>query len=82
MKAFPETIWHGAILKRNEADNLYLTKYQKKYGNNLEEIHQYYMTEQDKMERLIKESSLNAITLNSENKMQINQDIAYDFWIK
>ncbi len=80
LKAMPETIWERAILKRNEADELYLPKYQKRYGDTLEQVHQYYMTEQEKMEKLFENSSLNKITLSSEDSILKNQKAAYGLW--
>ena len=80
IKALPGTIWERAILKRNEADELYLKMYQKRYGNSLEEVHQYYMNEQDKMEKLIEQSSLSKMTLFSEETPQTNENTAYEFW--
>jgi thymidylate kinase len=80
IKAMPETILERAILKRNTADKFYLSKYQIKYGKTLEEVHQYYITEQQKMEDLIKQSILNRMTLFSEDTPQANQDAAFKFW--
>ena len=80
IKALPETIWERAILKRNKADEFYLQKYQKRYGITLEEVHQYYMKEQDKMEKLIEQSSLSKMTLFSEDTLHTNANAAYEFW--
>jgi len=80
MKALPETILERAILPRSKRENLYLTKYQKRYGNNLNEIHQYYMNEQEKMGVLFENSKLNKIMLYSE-QISTNEKAAYDFWL-
>jgi thymidylate kinase len=80
IKAMPETIWQRAVLKRNAADKFYLSKYQIKYGRTLEKVHQYYITEQQQMEELIKQSMLNTMTLFSEDAPQKNQDAAFEFW--
>ena len=79
LKALPETIMQRSILPRSKRDNHYLSKYQKRYGNTLEEVHQYYMNEQDKMEDIIRQSSLTKIILHSEEEIQTNADIAYNF---
>jgi thymidylate kinase len=79
LKVLPETIMQRSILPRSKRDNHYLSKYQKRYGNTLEEVHQYYMNEQDKMENIIRQSSLTKIILHSEEEIQINADIAYNF---
>jgi len=80
IKALPETIWQRAILTRNAADKLYLSKYQVKYGKTLEEVHQYYLTEQQKMEDLVKQSSLKKMILFSEDTPHTNQETAFEFW--
>jgi thymidylate kinase len=80
IKALPETIWERAILKRSAADTLYLSKYQKKYGKTLEQVHQYYMNEQEKMLQIITKSALQQITIFSEETIEVNKNIVFGFW--
>ena len=82
LKALPQTILNRSIIPRSKRDELYLSKYQKRYGNSLEKVHEYYMDEQDKMEELIKLSALRKITLHSEETLQTNTDAAYNFCLQ
>ncbi|NTU47266.1 hypothetical protein HGA88_06575 [Candidatus Roizmanbacteria bacterium] len=80
VKAQPKTILERTIELRK--DNQFITHYGKRFGSNLEEIHQYFVGEQLKMARLFAASGLQKIELNAEKTAEENTDIVYDFWKK
>jgi hypothetical protein len=80
IKAKPATIWDRGIAPR--LNEQFMLEYAKKFGNNLEEIHQYFVNEQQKLEEIVNESSMEKICLNAEDDFRQNLDETYRFWLQ
>src|SRR5579862_6882132 len=78
IKAKPATIWDRGIVPRLK--DQFMLEYARKFGRNPGEIHQYFVDEQQKLEMLATNSSLERLVLNAETDFKSNVDEAYRFW--
>jgi thymidylate kinase len=79
IKAEPNTIWDRGITPR--VNEKFITEYGKKFGNGPEEIYQYFVKEQLRLEMLFIKSRLKKIFISAEDNLQRNIDVSYDFWL-
>jgi len=80
IKATPETIWQRGIQpRRNEQ---FITSYSQKFGKTPEDIHRYFIGEQERLEQLTRQSRLNTLILAAEDDFQTAVLNAYDFWLQ
>ncbi len=80
IKAESQTIWERGILPRKNEE--FILQYGKKFGNTLEEIHQYFIDEQVQLEKLVINSNIRKIYLQAEDTLQANIETAYNFWLQ
>lgn len=79
IKVSSQAHWERCIWERR--NNGFITKYGIKYGKTLEEIHQYYVNEQEKMLELFEQSRMNKLLLDGELPLDRILEMAYSFWI-
>jgi len=79
MSAQPKTIWGRGIVPRINEN--FITNYGKKFGNNSNAIHQYFINEQTTLEKLVASSQLNKIYIQAEDDLEKNIEISYNFWV-
>jgi hypothetical protein len=79
MKADPLTIWQRGIMPR--INEQFITGYGKKFGNNPEEIHQYFVREQTYLEKQFINSQIDKMYISAEEELQLSIDKSYVFWI-
>jgi len=77
--AHPQTIWDRGIEPRQHEQ--FITGYGKKFGNNLNEIHQYFINEQILLEKLYSNSQLNKMDIHVEDDLDFNVEKCFNFWI-
>jgi thymidylate kinase len=78
-KVNKQSIWERGIWGRR--NNQFITKYGKKFGKNLKEIHQYFVEEQKKMQNLVKKSKMKKIIIDGDGDIDQSVKKAYSFWI-
>jgi ABC-type dipeptide/oligopeptide/nickel transport system ATPase component len=80
IKAKLATIWARGIVPR--LNEQFMLDYAKKYGNTTEAILQYFIKEQQDLEKLVTKCKLEKIYLDAEDDFELNMRKAYHFWIK
>lgn len=79
IRAAPSTIWERGIVPRKNEQ--FLVEYAKRFGSTLEEIHQYFVEEQGRLEVLAANSVMDKLILTAEDNFRYNVKKAYDFWV-
>ena len=79
ISAQPQTIWDRGIMPR--AHEEFITNYGKKFGKDLHEIHQYFIREQLRLEKIVSSSQLDKIYTQAEDDFETNVEKSYKFWI-
>jgi hypothetical protein len=65
LEASPAQLWERGILPR--AQDQFIQQYAKKFGTTLEEIHQYFVREQQTLDALFQKSAIPKLRLNNES---------------
>jgi molybdopterin-guanine dinucleotide biosynthesis protein len=78
LHAQPETIWERGIQSRK--DEQFIREYSKKFGRNLEEIHQYFVREQNILAESFEQATMPKMMLETERPGHRNPETAYRFW--
>lgn len=77
LRASPETLWERVIVGRGSPA---FFAYQRKFGGSAEEVHAYYVREQEEMEKLALRSKLRTLFLSAEALPGVLAGEAYGFW--
>jgi thymidylate kinase len=78
LKASPESIWKRGIIPR--VNEQFLLQYARKFGGSLEEIHQYFVREQESLGELYSRSSMPKLLLDNDRPAEETLLEAYEFW--
>jgi hypothetical protein len=78
IRAEAETIWERGIVPR--MDEQFMLEYAKKFGRNHEEIHQYFVREQETIGDLYRRSAMAKRTIRSECELESSVEDVYEFW--
>lgn len=80
LQASAETIWQRTVVQRKNTP--FIATYGKKFGGTLEEIHDYFVREQDEMHKVVRQSGLPKLVLDNGFSMDRIEDEALDFWLR
>jgi thymidylate kinase len=80
LEVSPAAIWERGILARGNEQ--FILEYAKKFGRNREEIHQYFVSEQETLKNLFERSSMPKLLLGNQGAPEQAADAAYDFWME
>jgi thymidylate kinase len=80
LEVSPAAIWERGILARGNEQ--FILEYAKKFGRNREEIHQYFVSEQETLKNLFERSSMPKLLLGNQGAPEQAADVAYDFWME
>ncbi len=80
LKASPETIWKRSIEAR--ADQQFLLEYSKKFGKNHDEIHAYFVREQQTLADLFSHSIMRKRLVQNDGTVNHALDEVYQFWME
>ncbi len=72
------TIWERGIKPRMEEQ--FIREYARKFGGTHEEIHQYFVQEQDEMARLFSQSGMPKLMVRNEGEFEAKLGAVYEFW--
>jgi len=75
----PETIWQRGIEPR--VDQQFLLEYAKKFGQTNEEIHAYFVREQEMLGDLFSRSVMSKLLAHADGSIDRAVDAAYRFWM-
>jgi hypothetical protein len=78
LRASPQTIWERGIVPR--ANEQFLLEYAKKFGQTHEEMHAYFVREQETLSGLFKQSAMRKTQMQSDGTIESVLDEAYRFW--
>ena len=81
LRASPETIWERSIASRAN-DQFILGYAQAKLGASLEQIHGYFVDEQERMRRLLELTCIPQLVLDAETDLETNLARAAEFWLR
>lgn len=80
LEVSPTAIWErGIVPRRNEQ---FILEYARKFGRNHEEIHQYFVNEQETLKKLFERSSMPKLRLDNACSPEQAADAAYEFWME
>jgi hypothetical protein len=79
IKVTPQALWQRCIWERRK--NGFITKYGRKYGSTLQEIHHYYVDEQQHMLELFEQSSMTKLLIDGDASPEVSAERAYQFWV-
>jgi len=81
LHASPATIWdRGIVARQNEQ---FITGYARpRFGKSLEEIHRYFVAEQQSMRSLLGSTALEVREMDADGDSERNLDEGYGFWLK
>ena len=80
LRASPEIIWQRGILPR--ADDSFIRVYaHQRFGVTLEQIHAYFVAEQERMQSILDKTVLPYMVLHAEADPDDNVARATDFWL-
>ncbi len=80
LHASPETLWARGIVPR--ADEEFILGYARpRFGQTLEEIHGYFIDEQQRIERLLEETRLPYLRIDADADAGANLEQALAFWL-
>ena len=75
-----QTIWDRGIAPRRDEE--FITGYAcPKFGETLEEIHQYFVAEQESMRRRLSGTSIVYREIDADGDINSNVEEAYEFWL-
>ena len=77
VQASPSSLWEWGIKPRIHEQFM---QYAKKFGNTHEEIHEYFVREQQTLATLASQSAMPKLTLKNEGSPERIADEAYRFW--
>lgn len=80
LRASPETLWDRGIRARRETG--FITGYATKFGTSLEEIHAYFVAEQDRMLRDLERSAMEVRVVEVDGPILDYLAQAWDFWVE
>lgn len=76
-----QAVWDRGIYPRREEE--FITGYAiPKFGNTLEDIHRYFVSEQESMRALLFSTSLTYKEMDADGDLDHNVAEAYEFWLK
>jgi hypothetical protein len=78
LQTSPKEIWERGIKPRMKEQ--FILEYAKKLGGTLEEIHEYFVREQDAMAGLFAQSAMPKLQLSSDGAAEGVLDAAHKFW--
>lgn len=79
LQVSPPIIWERGIKPR--ANEQFILQYAKKFGRSNEEIHAYFVNEQEILAKLFLQSAMPKLCLsNGDPEPERNIDAAYEFW--
>lgn len=78
LEVSPSAIWERGIKPRMEEQ--FIREYARKFGRTHEEIHQYFVREQDEIAKLFSHSSMPKLLLRNEGAADSMLDTVYQFW--
>jgi thymidylate kinase len=76
----PAAIWERGIVPRSNQQ--FILEYTRKFGRNHEEIHEYFVNEQETLKKLFERSSMPKLLLDNEGAPEQAADAAYNFWME
>ena len=80
LRASSQTIWERGITTRR--DNEFITGYAcPRFGNTLEEIHQYFVAEQERMRQRLSCTTIAYREIDADAGIDSNVEEAYEFWL-
>ena len=80
LRGSPEVLWRRGILPR--ADSAFIEGYANpRFGTTLEEIHAYFVDEQERMEGLLGRSAVPHLVLSAEDDPGLTTARAMSFWL-
>jgi hypothetical protein len=79
LEAEPATLWQRGIAPR--LNEQFLTEYARKFGATNEEIHAYFVDEQNRLRELAARSAMRVLTLEAGQPVESLVEKAYDFWV-
>ncbi len=75
-----QTIWDRGIAPRRDQE--FITGYAcPKFGKTLEEIHQYFVVEQERMRQRLSDTNITYREIDADNDFDSNVEEAYEFWL-
>ena len=77
LEASPSALWEWGIKPRT---NEQFMQYAKKFGRTPEEIHEYFVREQETLATLFAQSAMPKIRLQSDGAFEETVNAAYQFW--
>ncbi len=78
LQSSPKEIWQRGIEPRMKEQ--FILEYAKKFGGTLEQIHEYFVREQDAMAQLVAQSAMPKLQLRSDGAPECVADAAHKFW--
>ena len=79
LRVSPTSIWERGIEPR--AQEQFMQEYARKFGRTDEEIHQYFVREQEELAGLFARSAMAKLCLSNENGWEEVVEQAYGFWM-
>jgi thymidylate kinase len=79
LKASPTGIWERGIQPRTNEQ--FLMQYARKFGQTHEEIHQYFIREQNLLDELFSRSSMSKLGIDNERPAEEVIEEAFTFWM-
>ncbi len=79
LQANSQTIWERGIIPRRDQEFI-LGYANPKFGNTLEEIHQYFVAEQERMRQLLSGTSMKYLEMDADVDLSSRVEEAYEFW--
>jgi hypothetical protein len=80
LQAAPRTIWERGIVPRKNEQ--FMQVYARKFGRTEEEIHQYFVREQERPAGLFSDSAMPKLLTQNDGAIDRIADEAYRFWVE
>lgn len=80
LEVSPVTIWERGIKPRLHEQ--FIQQYARKFGRSHEEIHEYFVREQEIMGKMFAQSSMPKMLLKNDESSKGTIDAAYKFWLE
>ena len=74
----PSTLWHRSIVPR--LNDQFMLEYARKFGRSNEEIHAYFVREQEELRELFDRSAMLKLRLDADQSVETLAGRAYQFW--
>ncbi len=78
VQASREALWERGIMPR--LGEQFILEYAKKFGRTPEEIHQYFVNEQESLLELYAQSAMPKLSVQNVNELEEMVNPAYEFW--